>query len=311
MSKHLFGIICTHHGTAANNRGENEGNTTTLQKILWRGDVHSTVSAEAIRWAIRLYWQERGLPTNRRWDEDQRRNSWEDAQFVGGGPGGFIDDDIMGFMAAEAASLEANPSEEAPPGGRRQRARGTTTARRGRLEVTRAVSLVPWRGDVVFSVASIGATPSAQRRGAFPVPYSTEVHATRYQYGLALTPESLADASRAADVVDAIVSLSDVAGNHSRFLFDFSPSSVIFRWTDDFAPRLLYAFAEDGRGQVRTEAVIRRVQAGDIDANELIVGGDLADSADGAVLKAAGAVVLPGVRAAAEELKKRLAGAVA
>ena len=39
MSKHLFGIICTHHGTAANNRGETEGNTTTLQKILWQGDV--------------------------------------------------------------------------------------------------------------------------------------------------------------------------------------------------------------------------------------------------------------------------------
>src|SRR4051812_30427809 len=99
MSKHLFGIICTHHGTASNNRGETEGNTTTLQKILWRGDIHSTVSAEAIRWAIRQDWQERGFPVNRRWNEDQRRNTWTDAQF-GQGADAFVDDDILGFMSA-------------------------------------------------------------------------------------------------------------------------------------------------------------------------------------------------------------------
>jgi len=29
----------------------------TLQKILWRGEVHTPVSAEAIRWAIRWHWQ--------------------------------------------------------------------------------------------------------------------------------------------------------------------------------------------------------------------------------------------------------------
>jgi len=30
MSKHLFGLVVTSHGTAANNRGENEGNITTV-----------------------------------------------------------------------------------------------------------------------------------------------------------------------------------------------------------------------------------------------------------------------------------------
>ena len=35
MSKHLFGLIVTPYGAAANNRGDNEGsNITTLQKIL-------------------------------------------------------------------------------------------------------------------------------------------------------------------------------------------------------------------------------------------------------------------------------------
>lgn len=57
MTYHLFGNILTGYGTAANNRGENEGNTTTLQKIIWKNEEHSTVSAEAIRWALRYYWQ--------------------------------------------------------------------------------------------------------------------------------------------------------------------------------------------------------------------------------------------------------------
>ena len=62
MSKHLFAIIATPHGTAANNRGETDGNLTTLQKLLWKGQVHTTVSAEAIRWAIRYVWQRQGEP---------------------------------------------------------------------------------------------------------------------------------------------------------------------------------------------------------------------------------------------------------
>ena len=41
MSLHVFGLIVTPYGTAANNRGENEGNMTTLQKILWQGEVHT------------------------------------------------------------------------------------------------------------------------------------------------------------------------------------------------------------------------------------------------------------------------------
>jgi CRISPR-associated protein Cst2 len=46
MSRHLFAAIVTHHGIAANNRGETPSNVTTLQKLLWQGQVHTTVSAE-------------------------------------------------------------------------------------------------------------------------------------------------------------------------------------------------------------------------------------------------------------------------
>src|SRR5688572_10443842 len=105
MSKHLFGIVCTQHGTAANNRAETEGNTTTLQKILWHGDVHTTVSAEAIRWAVRYYWQRRDLPLNRQWQDELNSHRWEDPGFAKGADA-FVDDDVLGFMSAQAARSE-------------------------------------------------------------------------------------------------------------------------------------------------------------------------------------------------------------
>ncbi|MDP9373084.1 MAG: type I-B CRISPR-associated protein Cas7/Cst2/DevR, partial [Chloroflexota bacterium] len=173
-------------------------------------------------------------------------------------------------------------------------------------EVTRAISLGPWPGDVVFNVAGIGATPSAATRGAFPVPYSGEVHATRYQYGFALTPEDLLDRGRALHLVDAIIDLADVAGNHARFFYDFAPDTIIFRWTDDFAPRMLYPFRLDAGGGLTVPELVRRVRAGDISAGELIVGGSLAETGDGQALAALGAAVHPGVKQAAGDAKERL-----
>lgn len=87
------------------------------------------------------------------------------------------------------------------------------------------------------------ATPSAAKKGERnPVPYGTEVHATRYQFGLALTPQRLRDKSRAAKAMRAVGNLRTVAGNHGRFLYDFSPDAILVRITDDPAPRMLYCF---------------------------------------------------------------------
>src|SRR4051794_10161549 len=237
MSLHVFANFVTPFGTAANNRAETEGNITTLQKLIWMGETHSTVSAEAIRFALR-----RGFgaaeDTNRKWDEDERNNAWKDWTFKGWDTDKgktFIDDDLLGYMTAEAAKDEGES--------------GSANVRRAVLEVTRAVSLTPWAGDVTFNAASPGATPSAQRKGSNPVPYGTELHATRYQYGIALTPERLRDKARAAKAINALCNLGTVAGNHGRFLFDFSPDAVVFRLTHDPAPRLLYCFntPDDGR----------------------------------------------------------------
>lgn len=278
MSLHVFANFVTPYGTAANNRAETEGNITTLQKILWQGETHSTVSAEAIRFALRRRLSMNGETTNRSWNEDNRANEWKDWTFKGwanGKEATYIDDDLLGFMTAEAAKEEGEA--------------GSANVRRAVLEVTRAISLTPWAGDVTFNAASPGATPSAQKKGSNPVPYGTEVHATRYQYGIALTPERLRDPSRAAKAIEALCSLGTVAGNHGRFLFDFSPDAVVFRITDDPAPRFLYCFetTDDGRTIVapRLQA---RIESGDIQSDELVVAG----------LEIAGVEASKGVKAA-------------
>lgn len=264
MSLHVFANIVTPYGTAANNRGETEGNITTLQKIVWQGQPHSTVSAEAIRFALRRQLavaEDKG--TNRAWDEDKRINAWNDPEFKTWADKNetYIDDDLLGFMAAEAAKEEGES--------------GTAKVRRAVLEVTRAISLTPWPGDVTFNAASPMATPSAAKKGEHnPVPYGTEVHATRYQYGLAMTPERLRDDSRAKKALTAIASLRTVAGNHGRFLFDFAPEFIVVRITDDPAPRLLYCFEaeDDGGKSISAHPLLKRIETGDVLPDELLLG---------------------------------------
>lgn len=310
MSKHLFGLIATGYGAAANNRGDNDGgNITTLQKLLWKGDVHTTVSAEAIRWAIRYYWDKNGHQVNRQWDEEKYEHDWRDHSWAPWTSNDektrqqptFVDDDVLGFMLAEAATTDGNDqldqlkkekkeldakiksatSEEKK--GLKERAKdlkgkidllskGKADKRRGALEVTRAISLSPFAGDISFNAKSGEKTRTSL--------YGTELHTTRYQYGFALTPDSLREKRRVLDVVEAIINLSEVGGNHSRFLFDFSPASVILRWTDDFAPRLLYGFEMDSEGVVRMSEILRKVRSGDIDPKELFIGGEVVATLD-------------------------------
>ncbi|MBN67918.1 MAG: type I-B CRISPR-associated protein Cas7/Cst2/DevR [Gimesia sp.] len=265
MSLHVYANFVTPYGTAANNRAETDGNITTLQKILWLGHPHSTVSAEAIRFSLRRRLADlEDSGTNRRWNETERTNSWEDPEFRGWDTDSgktYIDDDLLGYMRAEAAKTEGTTS---------------TKVRRAVLELTRAVSLTPWNGDVTFNAASPGATPAAVRgkdKFKHPVPYGCEVHATRYQYGMSLTPESLREKSRAASAIDALCHLGTVAGNQGRFLYDFSPDAVVFRLTHDPAPRILYCFESNDHGQtVSVDQLLARLDSGDIQIEELIGG---------------------------------------
>ncbi len=261
MSLHLFGAVLTTRGIAANNRGETEGNITTLQKILWQGEVHTTVSAEAIRWAIRYYWQQKGIPVNRKWVDEKEDHEWVDPNWSGWKtPGGetFIDDDLLGYMKAE--------------GGKTEGEKGKADKRRGVLEIARAISTTPFVGDITFNAKS-------GEKGRTSL-YGTECHATRYQYGFAMTPARLREQRRAIDAIRAIGDLGEVAGNHSRFLFDFSPESIVLRMTDDPAPRILYCFSESEAGEIQAPGVVSRVMSKDIPGEELYIGGSVCANAE-------------------------------
>jgi CRISPR-associated protein Cst2 len=290
MALHIFANIVTSFGTAANNRAENEGNITTLQKLIWKGQTHSTVSAEAIRFALRRQFSETEQ-TNRSWDEKKRANVWQDHKFSGWEDPQkcvYIDDDILGYMTTEANNEEGSA--------------GSANVRRAVLELTRAVSLTPWPGDVTFNAASPGATPSAAKKGSNPVPYGTELHATRYQFGAALTPNRLRDPNRAKTAIEGLCSLRTVAGNHGRFLFDFSPDVVVFRITTDPSPRFLYCFnTKDDGATVDADELIKRIDCGDIDPNELFVGTGDVNSSLAMQLQSKGVQVL-GVKATSKSV---------
>jgi len=215
---HLFGNILTHYGPAANNRGKNEGNITPLQKLEWKGDVHTTVSAEAIRWALRYSWQQAGYTVNRCWNDETNQFSPVDMNFDANK---FIDDDVLGFMRTEAAKVEnldgstevteedADESSDAKVASSRKTSKkkrqpppkGIVLNRRGALEVSRAVSMTPFSGDITFNAVS-----GEKNRTSL---YATEIHATRYQYGFALTPNQLKTKSHIFAVLDGLISCKD------------------------------------------------------------------------------------------------------
>ena len=171
--------------------------------------------------------------------------------------------------------------------------KGTIVNRRGALDVTRAVSMTPFVGDITFNAVS-----KEKDRTSL---YGTEVHATRYQYGFAMTPDRLKDKARIHAVLDGLVSLSEVAGNHARFLYDFAPETIVLRWTHDFSPRLLYCFKQNEAGDLSATDLINRIDAEDIDPKELWIGGSLAS-----LLGGWGANVFPGTKAAVAALKETI-----
>ena len=275
MTTHIFGMILTQEGTFSNNRGEGEGTTANLQKVFRDGDQWSTVSAEAIRYALRESWQQNGEKLNRKMP-DHTRSVYSDSEFKDGEWQKRLDDDLLGFMRADKSTL----------------------ARRAPLEVTRAISITPWRGETMHNFASPGTNLSSDyeenhgelklKDNASPHPYAVEVHHTRYQFGFALTPDALGREgntgqskhksdeikNRVEKALMGLVSLRRVGGAHARYFADYSAAVIVLRVTTDPAPRFLYCFEQDERDNIGVPRLAK--MAGDdntdILANELIVG---------------------------------------
>ena len=105
---YLFANLVTHYGPASLNHGQRKGNVSPLQKAKWHNKIHSIVNSDAIRWALRYYWQQHGYPVNRNWYAEEFKNKWIDENFD---PVRFIDDDVLGYMLAEAAKEEVTDND--------------------------------------------------------------------------------------------------------------------------------------------------------------------------------------------------------
>jgi CRISPR-associated protein Cst2 len=280
MSKHLFVTVVTPTAVAANNRGEGDGSTlSTLQKITRGNDQYTTVSAEAIRWGLREYFQNTDeAATNRTFNPDTDKYTLKNERFSAKE---FIDDDLFGYMDAK----KGKDNEDA------------TTKRRGALEVSRAISLDPYYGDTAFG-------SKGGEKGKTSI-HSTEVHCTAYQYTVALTPESLKDPKRAVLALEAISAVRHVGGNHSRFLYDFRPESIVIRITEDPSPWIMDCFKRVGDG-VGCTRLVRLVEVDDVKANELIVAGEIADTPYGKQLEKLDVKVCRGVKEAIALAKESL-----
>ena len=269
--------VLTPFGIAANNRGEGDGgNTTTLQRITIDDKDYTTVSAEAIKWAIREYLGNLYPDqVNRIYDPIVDEYTLKDESYD---ETKFIDDDSFGYMDAKKNSKDEN----------------ATTKRRGVVELTRAISTLPDNGDKIFNArAGIKDTNAL---------YKVEVHPTRYQYSLGFRLDDFMVADRAKLIMDAIYNVRHVGGNHSRFLFDFVPESIVIRVTNSPSPLILNKFTEDEK----IPEVVRLVQVGDIDPDELILGGAITEGDNAKTLDQLGVVICGGIKEAIETAKYAL-----
>lgn len=317
MNTYVYATVLTNGDIASNNCGENEGNIKTLQKIVFRGVEFSTVSSEAIKFAIRNYWQINSYNTNRLFDEKNLYTYVQDKTYEKFEKGlyEFIDDDLSGYMyAAQAENDEEEPendeeeSKASKPKGKgskkstakvSRRTRGIVRQRRAPFVMGPALSLHPYSGDSLFKCAS-----NEKKEGNLTV-YSTEVHGTEYQYSFGLNVDAVVVRKHIEPLFNAIIDMPPVAGNHARFFYDFSPETIVFRVTNECAPRINKCFELDDNNEIKLSKLIRKIACGDVPAKELIVGG-IFDANQIEELKKLGVMCFEGVRQAKDEVMKRI-----
>lgn len=307
---YLYGTILTGEGVAANNRGDNIGNITTLQKVFVKDELHTSVSGEAIRFALRYRFQLEDPDSVNRTFEDGKLN-FKDSGRSYWAPGNeiYIDDALMGFMDVKAAQQEneaawedLDEAEEKPKSKSKSKSKGKVTKHQSPLVVSRAVSLRPYRGEISFNAVS-----GEKQKGKLSL-YSTEMHTSEYQYSFGLNLSDVARKKYIAQFLAAVIDPPTVAGNHARFAYDFSPASIVLRITSAHSPKIHYIFEHDKANRAYTiQRLIQRVEAEDIPAQELIVGGEVAMTVEGQNLKELGIEVVPGVCSAGHVALQRIA----
>jgi CRISPR-associated protein Cst2 len=133
------------------------------------------------------------------------------------------------------------------------------------------------------------------------------MHTTEYQYSFGLNLDDVIEKINISHFIDAITDPPPVAGNHARFAYDFSPASIVLRVTNAHSPKIQNCFEHDESSRGYTvERLVKRVEAGDIPASELIIGGELASTDEGKRLADLGVKACAGIKEAANEARSRI-----
>ena len=191
-------------------------------------------------------------------------------------PERFIDDDVLGYLRAEAAREEVTEevNEESSEKEDSEQASTRHHQRLGALGVNRAFSLTPFDGGITFNSKS-----GQKDRTSL---HFIEFHNTRYQYVFGLDCNHLKDKSRIFGVLDGLMSIRKVGGHNNVFCYDFSPESMVLRWTKESSPEIFYCFEQlETRPGVYAEPTISTdlidlVIVEDIKPDELWIGGKIA-----------------------------------
>jgi len=207
-------LVVTNPVLASNNRGENEGNLQTLQKVRTREGMRTVLSGYAIKRAIRDAMQANGAKMWRRSvDPDQVNRAGyiygeNDSPTLAGAepkaPEGY-DDVVFGYMSAPKGKAE------------------DAVKRAGCVEVSAALSTTPYDGDMAFVQGLKAATPDL-------APFSHERHYTRYQFTLTMNLGDLAGQPTSLPYLLDSLRFLRVGGSHASNASELSPAVLAWRF---------------------------------------------------------------------------------
>lgn len=257
----LFATVFTHAAPSGNYRGESEENRSVLQKITRGEHLHTIISPEAMRNALREILAKRlgtdswGKSINRRRLHDEGQLAVEFADFPNAEK--FADDFLFGYMVADEKEMK----------------KAKRSAKKDSvLRMNLAVSVEPYRFDATFHQSPLNAGDSKWKNSSTSALLHREVSWTAFQYPFALAADDFTNAGQKGwgrHLLTAIGELNDVAGGHARAYYEMAPHSIVVR----LSPSLVggfdtYAFRPDGSW---TE--LARLKKDDLPPSEFWLGG--------------------------------------
>lgn len=259
-NKNIYGAIVTNCQPCSSGRDTTHGNTATIKKFVYGNETLTCISSVSFKFAVRMYWQLKGLSINRKWNDQTFKNEMASDSY-----GDFelrIDDTILGFMVAEAG---------------KKKGEGTCVKRRSIFNMNQALSLRSYDSVPHFHVATPGSTKSTDSPQNSMI-YAEECNHTEYQFPFYINTRDTMVHKYIPDLLSALISLNNVSGGNNNYYYNFFPHSIVFRYTEDFNPAMDYIFNVNNKNIVQADELIRLIQARDVRADELYIGGKLSSN---------------------------------